>query len=127
MEVIGRGSWLARHHVADAAHIANPVAAQFAAQGVDVHFDGVAADFFLPAIEALFELAARERHAGGFHECMQDAEFACREGDFVAVEAHFVAGRIERQRAVFDDRRRPAGTAAQQGAQAGAELSLIHI
>ena len=41
-----------REHVADAAHGADHVVAELAAQVVDVHLDGVAADFLVPAVEA---------------------------------------------------------------------------
>src|SRR5215470_3297920 len=53
-----------RDHPAYAADIADRLGAQLAAQRVDVHFDGVALDFLVPAVELLFELRARKDRAG---------------------------------------------------------------
>ena len=89
---------------------------------MDVHLDGVAVDFFLPAVQTFFELRARQWLAGLFEQGAQQGEFARRDLEGLASEAHAVARRIEFERTVTQHGLTAAAAPAQQGADAGAEF-----
>src|SRR5207244_9987404 len=67
--------------VAEAAHGLDRVAADLGAQVVDVHFEGVAADLLVPAVEARLQLAARQDTPRPLDQRLQQREFAARRSE----------------------------------------------
>ena len=74
----------------------DPLGPEFAPQRVDINLDGITLDLFIPPIDAVFELGARERHARLFDQRVQQGEFSPRETHRQARQRHFVRRRIER-------------------------------
>src|SRR6185369_7427589 len=113
------GGWmrsLGSHLVAGTANIANGFGAELAAQVMQVNLYGVAAHLLTPAVHRILELHAREHGAGTLHQGLQQCELASRQLDFFAIAANLAPYRVEGEAAAFQQRRGPAGVAAQQGA-----------
>jgi hypothetical protein len=67
----------AHHHApAQPAHVADGVGAQLAPHAVDQDVDRIAAHFFAPAVDAVFQLLAREDGAGPLQQRVQQRELA---------------------------------------------------
>src|SRR6185369_5686026 len=78
------GGWmksLGSHLVASAAHVANGLRAELAAQIVKVDLHGIAADLLAPAIHGILELRARQHGAGTLHQGFKQGELAGRQLD----------------------------------------------
>ena len=107
------------HHVADAAHVLDQLAAQLFAQAVDIDLDRVAAHFVAPAVELFFQLGAREHGAGPRDQRLPARPIRAPTGvTGTPAHVHFAGGRIDGDALVFEDRLGAAGRAAQQGADA---------
>ena len=88
---------------AQAAHIADGVGAQLAAHAVDQHVHGVAADLLAPAIDAAFELVAREDGPGPLEQRVQQRELTRRELRTLALHQHFAGGDVQLDVGAADD------------------------
>src|SRR5688572_13774135 len=97
-----RATWYRRRHrPAHATDVANRVRAELAAQRVQVHFDGIALDRLVPAVELLLELRTRQHRRGSRHQGFEQGELAWRERDRLAGPGHLARGGIERDVAVL--------------------------
>src|SRR5512133_776132 len=61
---LGAGGRSGSDAPAQAAHIADRIGTELAPHPVDQHVDGVAGDFLAPAVDAVFQLTARQDGAG---------------------------------------------------------------
>jgi hypothetical protein len=113
------------HAVTNATHVQNEVVSEFAAQAMDVHFDGVAFYFFAPAIEAFFDLRARKDVTGALHQELQEREFFRGQPDLPTLSGDPMGGRIEGNSEMLDLWRRAAGLSTQKRADAGGKLVEI--
>ena len=94
-DVIARRT-AARDHPAHAAHVADRVGAELAAQRVQVHFDRVALDLVVPAVEPLLELRARQDGAGPRRAAPRAARTRAADSATGApCDAHLARRRIE--------------------------------
>ena len=76
-------------------------------------------------VQALLDLGARQDGAGALHEQLQQRELARRQRDLRAVAGDAVRGRVEHHAQVLDERRRAAGAAPQQRADARGQLVQV--
>src|ERR1700682_88906 len=77
-----------RYEVTDPAEGANRIAPELAAQGMHVNFDRVAADRFVPAIQPVFELGARQHRARTLHQRFQHGVLVRRQADRCTAALH---------------------------------------
>ena len=89
---------------------------------VDVHFDRVAFNGRLPAVQALFELLARKHAAPGLQQHQQHRKLAGRHLDRFAILHHRARSRVHFDIPVADGGRGPARGTAQQRTQACVEF-----
>src|SRR6202789_564760 len=89
------------NEVADPAQSADRATAELAAQAVNVDFDGIAADLFIPAVQAVFELRPREHGARPLQQRFEHRVFMSRQGDRQAAAFARAGDRIEPQIAVL--------------------------
>ena len=90
-----------------------------------VDFDGVGADFLVPAVELLGELLLVDHAAAAEHQHFQHAELARRQLERFATQRCATAGGVELERAVREHRAAARLAAADQRAQARLELGQI--
>ncbi len=62
--------------------------AEFRTELVDVYLHRVAFDFLLPAVDAIFQLTARQDVPWALGQSMQDRKLPARDGDFLAIQGH---------------------------------------
>lgn len=90
-----------------------------------MHVDGVAADLLVKAVQAVLQLFARQAATACLHEAREQVGLAPRQFDRLAFEPGLAAGRIEAQRAGFDQVHAAAAGATQQCMQARHKLAEI--
>ena len=90
--------------VAQPAHVADEVGAELAPQLVDVDRDRVALDLLAPAVEAVFDLRARQHRARALHQRLEHREFARRQEQRRAVQRDLARRRVEAHAAVLQRR-----------------------
>src|ERR1700674_273365 len=111
--------------VAHAAQGPNRLAAELAAQAVDVDLDRVAADLFVPTVQAVFQLCPRQHRARALQQRFQHREFVRRDADRHSVALNGVRDRIDAQFAVLNARITASCSAAQHRTDAGRYLVKI--
>ena len=89
--------------------------------------NGVAFDFFAPAVDFIFQIAARQNHARAQQQGLEDGKFFVAEHDGLFLPDHFclMGGRVERDDAVAQQRLRLSAVSAQYGAHTG--LQFCHV
>ena len=110
-----------------AAYVLDVFFAELFAYGVDEEINGVALDFFAPAVDFVFKVAAGEDDAGTHHQGLEDGKFfVAQEDEFVlSFDFDLVGGGVEGERAVGQQGLAVAAVAAQDGAHTG--LQLRHV
>ena len=85
-----------------AAYVLDVFFAELFAYGVDEEINGVALDFFAPAVDFVFKVAAGEDDAGTHHQGLEDGKFfVAQEDEFVlSFDFDLVGGGVEGERAV---------------------------
>src|SRR3954453_15119388 len=112
----------ARDAVANAAHVANQLRRELAAQVVHVDLDRVRADFLAPSIHRVLESLARHDRAGLLQQRFQHRKFARRKFPLASLEEHPPARRVEYERAITELALAAAAVAADDRARAGEQL-----
>ena len=90
-----------------------------------MHFHGVAGDFLIPAVEAIFQLFAREHRARLFDQGGEQGKFSLRQGQRLVVHAGFAAERIDAECAQSHFGLLSSHLAALQGVDPGDEFIQI--
>src|SRR5690606_38048482 len=115
----------AADHVADSPNGANHLVADLAAHVVQMHLDGVAVDFGVPAVHGFLQPFARQHGAGIADQGVEDLELAVGEVDVALADANHVRRRVELDVAAAQHRRAAAVVAAHQGPQACRDLADV--
>src|SRR5579863_9073673 len=92
---------------------------------MDDHLDGIARDGIVPAVDALFQLLARQDRAGMLHESMQQGELARRQRRARVAIDDLARPQIELQRLGPNDGLRVAVTPSDRRAQSRQELAQL--
>ena len=90
-----------------------------------MNLNGIAADFFGPAVDRVFKLLTGKHRARPLQQHLQQRKLACGQVDRLALQAHLLAHRVQHEPTAFEQRRGAAGVAAQQGANAGDQFIEI--
>src|SRR3984957_3481537 len=107
------------NEVADPAQSADRAAAELAAQAVNVDFDGITADLFIPAVQAVFELRARHHDPRPLQQCLENGVFVAGQRDRLAFALARAGHRIEVQVAVLNARIAAARSTTQHRTHGG--------
>src|SRR3984885_2781950 len=113
------------NEVADAAQSADRSTAELAAQAVNVDFDGIAADLFIPAVQAVFELRARQHGSWPLQQGLEYGVFVAGQRDRLAFAFDRAGHRIEAQVAVLNARIAAARGTTQHRTHAGGDFVQI--
>jgi hypothetical protein len=77
------------------AHVADGVGPELAPHAVDQDVDRIAAHFLAPAVDAVFQLLAREDGAGPLQQGVQQRELARRELRALALHHDLAGGQVQ--------------------------------
>src|SRR5581483_4747881 len=100
--------------VTDATHVADEIRAELAPQVVQMNLDCVARYLFVPTVQALLELIARDHAAWLLEQRVQQGELARRQADRLTVDLDPTRRRVEHDRAVSNERIGAPAAPAQQ-------------